>query len=198
MRFISKTPQYRITAIKPVERSVVGADGRVHRHTEDPGFIAQFMPHGLTAWEMDKAREKWAKDWANKIPRGGRIENKFGVFDTAMHQQRYPDQIPSDERRVEIEEALQARASHGLRFERVDKPKIPIPWPTYDEIVTAQGVTLQKVASKIVDVATDIGANVDMVIAYERENLNRQQVIDALMAAGQSEELTESAVRVSA
>ena len=151
---------------------------------------------------MDKAREMWAKDYANKIPRGGRLENKFGVWDSRYTQDSFIDRDGnrmSDDRRVEIESALKTKPNYGLRFIQVEKPRIVAPWPTYDEIATAQGVTLGKVSDQILSIMSSTGMDPDLVVAYERENINRQAVIDAVVAKYSSDPaVTESTVKVPA
>lgn len=201
MRFISKTPSYSTTAIKARTTAGLGPHGKIVEHIEDPGYIAQFHPHGLTAWEMDKARELWAGDYDGRIPRGGRLENRFGVFDSGLAQEMEPGENGermSDERRERIEEGLLRHPRLGNKFVQVERPKVAAPWATYDDIVTAQGVTLAKVGEKIASLMDEIGADPDHVLAYERVNANRQAVIDAVEAKKNSGEVAVSAVTVEA
>jgi hypothetical protein len=55
--------------------------------------------------------------------------------------------------------------------------RTPAPWPAYDKLVTKAGVSKADVVRKIVAKIEDDGYNPIQVIAYERENLNREDVV---------------------
>ena len=196
MRFISKTPQKKLTAIKPIQKAVITTNGTMQTHTEDFGYIVRFKPHGLTAWEMDECRSRWAADYVDKVPRGGRLENKFGYFDSE-EAQLYGN-IDSDERREQVEQGILNAPRYGADFVMVERPALTPPWPSYDELVTASGVTHAKVAEKVIAIMVSTGVDPDYVVAYEHANLNRQQLIDAVVAHVNSGDVTEGAVKVPA
>jgi hypothetical protein len=56
------------------------------------------------------------------------------------------------------------------------------PWPAYDTIITAAGVSTATVAKRIVETVETIGADHAYVAAYERENQNREEVLAKIAA----------------
>src|SRR5262249_38545665 len=83
-----------------------------------------------------------------------------------------------DEEREELEQRL-ADASVSGDYIIIETPKRPAPWPGYDKL---------KSAAKIADLTQATGSDVEGVLAYERENLNRPEVIEAVQALVPEEE----------
>jgi hypothetical protein len=63
-----------------------------------------------------------------------------------------------------------------------ERPKLEAPWPTYDRIVPQGQRTMEKVAAKIAETVAELGLDATVVAGYERENLNRPEVLLALEA----------------
>lgn len=60
--------------------------------------------------------------------------------------------------------------------------KLPAPWPAYDKLVTQGQRKIEHVAEKIVASVLEGGYDAAEVAAYERQNANRPEVLDALGA----------------
>lgn len=82
----------------------------------------------------------------------------------------------TDEEREAIEEKL--LQTHSIV--RIEKPRLAPPWPAYDKITTASGVTRKMVAQKIVAKVVEDEYDLQYVLAYERENRRRAEVIAEL------------------
>lgn len=197
MRFISKTPNYQVTAIKGRERKGLGPDGVLHTDMIEPAYIAQFTPHGLSPWELDMAREKWAGEVRRKMPRDGRIENYFGVFDTDLMQALDKEEMWDEEFKEKVEQGLLKRC-HATKMLQVERPLLAIPWPAYDKIGSGDEDTDDMAAVLIVETALMIGADLDHIVLYETETQKRQTVIDAVRAALQSDDVPTDAIKVPA
>lgn len=75
----------------------------------------------------------------------------------------------------------------------VEQPKAGIPWRTYDKIVVHGRRSIEHVAAEIADITEKTGVDPDVVIAYEQENLNRAEVIDAVARITETIEETVAA-----
>jgi hypothetical protein len=88
-----------------------------------------------------------------------------------------------------IDEFLDGREEAGTDYLRVDAPQMVAPWPAYPKLVAGgRGNTTASVVEKIVAKVREDEYDPAEVIAYERQNLNRPDVIAAL------EELVVAAV----
>lgn len=109
--------------------------------------------------------------------------NRLGLFDSAVSQQIHNW---SDKDREFVEDALMNARSYGGDFILVEEPKLPAPWPKYDD----QGPVARKtLAQTIADKVHQDGYEIDDVIAYEKQNRDRGDVIEALegLRASQSQ-----------
>jgi hypothetical protein len=86
----------------------------------------------------------------------------------------------SDEDREYVESVLLKAC--GVDFVCVDQPKLKPPWPAYDKLVAVGKRTKQMVAEKIVERVAEDGYDAGAVLAYERQELNRPEVVEALEA----------------
>ena len=122
----------------------------------------------------------WAKDAVQKLPGWGNglghNEDPFtrvGVLDTdeeALRQNWTPEE------KEFVEQALAKAPSSGIEYVICSPPKTVKPWDKYDEFVGEDAV------EKILYTVDLIGADPKSVLRYEQENLNRQEVIEALEA----------------
>lgn len=88
----------------------------------------------------------------------------------------------TDEEHDIVVNVLRNSPANGDEFIEVTPVKAPLPWPTYDSLTSAK---------KIVELASSIGVSLDDVLAYERQNANRDEVIDAIDAALNLQEESE-------
>lgn len=94
--------------------------------------------------------------------------NRISVFDTLIAQAHHGW---TDQEREIVELALRNSPHYGMEFIEVTKPPVPKPWPTYDE------------TTDVVGIANAIGVPLADVLAYELENLNREDFVRTLMEA---------------
>ena len=163
MRFISPNKGYTITAIAGSKPMVVNGE----LYVQDEGVRCDFEHAGILDWEADLAKRSFV---FNGLPEGVMPETRLAVYDTEFHQRAYNW---SDERRQQVEEALLNAPAYGTNYIRIEKPRLEAPWPNYDQIKQ-----VPKLIAKIREDGYDIGYIRD----YERQNLNRQSVLDALEA----------------
>lgn len=138
------------------------------------GLEARFDPLGLTEYEKEQALERLAfhglpehSDTAIEVSPVSRLS----LFDSeaAKKELRW-----DDEEHDLVVETLRASDRNGLDFIEVDAALRPAPWNTYDNLTDPE---------KIVELATEIGVPITDVLAYERENENREDVVTALEEA---------------
>lgn len=122
------------------------------------------------------ARQRAAEVYSfERMPEGTTPERWLSYYNSAEDQRQHGW---SDEERAAIEEVLLGMHSCLL----VSRPKLVAPWPTYDKLTVTGRRTLEHVVEKVVATVTDLGLDPAAVAAYERENLNRQPVVDAMDA----------------
>ena len=152
---------------------------KVRAKTEFPaGYIAQFRRNDYTDYEKQIAYDRLG----SALNRGSRLgddmvtpvpnDDRIGTFDT--------HQIDDPKLRARVEELMVAHADHGRDFLLVEQPKVGKPWPRYDELRAQGRRTIDLVVEQIVAKVREDGYTADDVLAYERQNLNRQEVLEAL------------------
>jgi hypothetical protein len=154
--------------------------------------IAEFRRGGVTPWEKEQALQhfQYVQQVSSTDPdvasysinrdivgeyEGEDITQRFSVYDT--DEQAFSGKW-SPEVKAEIEKNLDAWQNSD--YFRCDRPKRPAPWPSYDKLVKQGQRTIALVAEKIAAQVTESGFDPEKVIAYETENLNRPEVIEAL------------------
>jgi hypothetical protein len=138
------------------------------------GLEAQFDPMGLTEYEKEQALERLS---FHGLPMNSDTEtevspvSRLSVFDSeaAKKEKRW-----DDEEHDLVVQTLRESDRNGLDFIEVDAKVRPAPWKTYDNLTDPE---------KIVELATEIGVPITDVLAYERENENREDVVTALEEA---------------
>jgi hypothetical protein len=139
-----------------------------------PGFTAEFRSGDVTTWEEDEARQHFT--FRGTVTEEGSerpidpIPSRVGSFDTAR--------IGDSKLRAEIEQKMLAHSDHGRDFRMVEKPQLAAPWPNYSKVKGGgAGRTTAKVISEQVQ---ELGLDPADVMAYERDNANREEVLAAL------------------
>lgn len=169
-RYISRASSFKKTVIKGEQTLIQGPAGpqvSVLRDAE----IAMFEQGNVTPWEVERAVEVWGNSFRG-VADGEEPVKRISAYDTDLAAERG---AWSKETKAQVEKLLDAQ--QGQDYMRVDLPRHSVPWPTYDEIDSAEQIALITAAS---------GHNVDEVLAYERENMNRPEVIAELEAVKES------------
>lgn len=147
---------------------------------EATGFIAEFKQGDATDHEREIARNTFVfKGTVNDLA-GNPIDptNKVSCFDTTV--------IKSPELRKEVERILLSHEMHGKDYVVVASPAKQAPWPAYDKLVVQGRRTIELVAEKIAETVSENGYDAESVAAYERENLNRPEVLAKLAELSKS------------
>lgn len=135
---------------------------------------AKFDPRGLTEFEKEKAQ---AELQFHGLPKDKETDSnvspvsRMSLFDSeeAQKQNRW-----TDEEHDLVVNTLRESDRLGLDYIEVDSPKRPAPWASYDKLTDPE---------QIAELAVATGAPIADVLAYERENENRDDVIEALEEA---------------
>jgi hypothetical protein len=190
-RYISKYGGYKKTVLKS-QRTLVSTPLGPEDREIRTAVIAEFKKGGVTAWEKEQALQHFrmvqpiestdpdhasysiTRDAAGMYE-GEDLTTRFSYYDT--DEQAFFNKW-SPEKKVEIEKNLNDQQNSD--YFRCDKPKRPAPWPAYDKLVKQGQRTIALVAEKIAAKVTEDGYDPENVIAYETENLNRPEVVDAL------------------
>lgn len=193
MRFVSWSPGFQITASPELKQKVEQlADGSTRELRA--GFICQFTPDDWT----EREREQLYKRFPKEMTKGSRLgmdgtpindDWKISTYDTAK--------IEDAELRAKVEKGLLENFDNGIHYILVESPRIPSPWGNYDEIVVRGQRTIDRVVAQICATVEDLGFDPAQVAAYERENLNRQEVLDGLAKLAEQEPVEET-IEVSA
>lgn len=148
------------------------------------GLEAQFTRHAIPDYvkEIGVKQLHHHGQLEDRID-GGKMspESRISWFDSVATQKHLRW---TDEEREEVEQSLLQSDRYGLDYIKVDEPKRPAPWAGYDRLDSAE---------KIAELTLATGSAVADVIAYERENENREEVLAALEdlsgEAGQEKEV---------
>lgn len=167
MRYISNMARYKIILRPALEAPDPSRMGRMR--VVEPGLYAQFNEHDVTDWEREMALKHFKfpgmpvqEDTLEPIDPSYRL----ATFDTTM-------QGWDEETRKFAEERLETAIGANIDYIKVEKPKLDAPWPGYDKLVSAK---------KIAELVESTGSDIEAVVAYERENKNRADVIEAVQA----------------
>lgn len=182
MRFISKYAFYTIAFQTEFIQYLQDGQGRTVSNTLQPMLDCKFSPAlSLNPWELKAAegfRFRGTLVEADEMTPVTPVHN-VSVFDTENFAQQNNLDVETRER---LEKFLIDRPEHGIDYMVVYEPKLMAPWPAYDEI---RGGGAKTTAEKVVEQVVALGfANdaetLETVIAYERQNLARPEVIEAL------------------
>ena len=175
LRFISKYAKYKMPGVhEKVERM---ADGSMRQKA--PGYMVEFRQGDLTNYERDFARKVFV--WKG-LPTALGGSKELDPLDDLHRVSSFDTSWVPEEFRERVEANLLANTALGQDYVLVEQPVLVAPWPSYDKL-TAQGRrTVEMVAEKIAAQVTENGYDVGQVLAYERQTLNRPEVVAALEA----------------
>jgi hypothetical protein len=155
--------------IRPLIQEEYATGGR---RVLQEGIIADFHAEPLRPHERELALAKFSfkglfqeQDEATMV----QPDYRLALYDTDRAQ---VDKGWSDETREEVEQTLSVIAERYEYVLAAPRSSVPPPWPRYD---TYRG-TAQKLVQKLVAE----GHELEPVLTYERENQNREAVIQAL------------------
>lgn len=151
----------------------------------EKGLEAQFDQRGLTDFEKETAAKQLSfhglpenKETGQNVPGTSRLS----LFDSAKvaKEKRW---TPAEE--ALVVETLRESDRYGLDYIEVAQPKRPAPWNGYDKLTDIE---------QIVDLTVATETNVADVIAYERENENREDLIAELEQLGSTDPADDEVV----
>lgn len=171
-RYLSKYSSFKKTVKKGEQTLIQGAHGPVLHELSAP-HIALFQKMGVTPWERDYAIAHFG---FKGIAEGEDPLNRMSSYDTDEEAVRLGW---GDEQKAAVEKLLDL-GQHTGDYVRIERPRLPAPWPNYDELLPQGRRSAEMVASQIAETVKALGLNVDTVLAYERENRNRADVLEAL------------------
>lgn len=185
MRFIAKYAAYQTCFKRDIVEEYASGGSSIRQ----PLWNCAFKPDRWLEHEAKAARAVFLNFGMPVEPDGVTAIDpvyRFSVFDTEEYQAEHKDDMVyppfkpfDDEMRVELEQWLLNHADYGNAFIMVEAPRLEPPWPKYDEFRGVRGMpTGQRVAERVLEDGYDILE----VLAYERANKNRSDVVDALEA----------------
>ena len=163
MRFASKSQEYNREVIKPIFTLIQGPAGPEQHATRAP-HLAQFVQSGLTAHEREQVRARFT---FNGQYEGEDPMRRVSIYDTDQEAALHGWD-------AETKAAVEQNLLEGQNewYFKLEERRAGKPWPSYDSQTPKQ----------ILDTAALIGADVEGVIAYERENKNRSTLVAELEA----------------
>lgn len=181
MRFVSKYKRYTVV----FQREIVEHYATGQSRELQPYLGCAFDLYGsMTPHEVVVARTAFSNyGLPTEVDNVTLIDPlyRFSVFDTELFAKEHG---LDDAKREEMEAFLLSRPEYGGDYIMVEEPRLAPPWPTYDDFRGVRGLpTAAAIAKKV----SEDGFNVDDVIAYERQNANRSDVITELENIGAPE-----------
>lgn len=153
------------------------------------GLEAQFEPGGLTEEDVEIALSQLhlhglPQDRETGAEVSGR--SRLSLFDSEKYAKQHK---LTDEEHDLIVTTLRESDRFGLDYIEITPQPAALPWNGYDNIDDAE---------KIVDLAVATETSIETVLAYERENKNRPQVIKALEQELEAQDAEEKPVVINA
>jgi hypothetical protein len=169
-RFVSPHRNFSL-GIRDGKPAHLGPDGKMV--PEQPELHAQFNPDWRTDIDLALAKSTFTFRGLAIYENGQEVNPAYriSVYDSELAKLR--DGL-SDEDEALIVEKLRNSGPIGQMYVEVIPAAASKPWNGYDDL---------KDADRIVELALAINADLERVVQYERENLNRPAVVDALKAA---------------
>lgn len=146
-----------------------------NRQVIQQGVTADFHHGDITEWERRLALEKFLfNGMPTELDEVTPIDPTYRLssFDSA--------DIDDPELRKETEEKLMTSNMNGIDFIAVERPKLAPPWPTYDVWKPGKG---NPFIPSLLEKLVEDGISLESTLVYERENLNRSHVVEALEGA---------------
>jgi uncharacterized protein YciI len=180
MIFVSNVGAYKIVAKH-------GGFDRLTNTELGGGFIVEFRADVLNVhMDMLRALQSEGRLKFNGMARdpSSNMEldpaERCSSFDTEK-------EISDPELRAEVEQALLSNLDFGKAYWLYEQRAAAAPWPAYDKLVVQGRRTVENVAEKIALMTLDMGLDPEDVLAYEREHLNRPQVVETLEGLSSTE-----------
>lgn len=181
-RFISQHRGYElalrgpaISGYQPTGEAIVSAKA----------LNATFVQGGASPWEIEAALNHWEGVWAG-LADGVDPRTRLSVFDTEWAQKELEW---TDEEREYVEQKMLTLSGRlGNEYIQVEELHAELPWPSYKTFTSPE---------RIVSFMREGGTDPEIVLRFERENLNREDVLDAVENAGH-EDVVEHEVVVKA
>ena len=161
MRFASKSQEYNREVRKPIFTLIQGPGGP-EQHCTRKSIMAQFVQSGLTAHEREQARARFTflGQYEGEDPM-----RRVSIYDTDQ-------EANLNGWDAETKAAVEQNLIDGQNewYFLLEEKKAAKPWPSYDSQTPKQ----------ILETVEVIGADLESVILYERENKNRSTLITEL------------------
>lgn len=161
-RFVTRHGNAALTAREEIKEDFATGKSRIVQRA----LYVQFGSDGLTDHDYEVARTNLTfLGLPEDREKGGEADPRprMGVFDSALAQ---ATNGWTDEEAEIVVDFLRAHEWMGRGYVEVEALRLPRPWPRYD--VTP--------AEAIVQTAEAIGVPLEDVLAYERENQEREEV----------------------
>lgn len=179
-RYVSKSSGYSICYKRDRTDHFASGESQLRQAL----WNCQFSPVGIRAHEIEQAKRELQnyglpveQDHVTKVD----PTYRYSVFDTGEFQKEHAEEGFDDAERLLLEAFLDSHQDEYYRL--VEVIRVPAPWPNYDEF---RGVKGTPTAVRIAERVREDGYDIFQVIAYERENANRPDVIAELEALTQS------------
>lgn len=169
MRFVSKSQEFNREVRKPVYGLIQGPGGP-EKHVIVDSIMAQFSQGGLTNAEWEQVRERFS---FGGLAEGENPRRRVSIYDTDV-EAAINDWDVDTKSQVE-QNLLEGQSEWYFLLEEIKADK---PWPSYDAQTPKQ----------ILETVAVTGANIEAVIAYERENKNRVTLVTELKSLIATEE----------
>lgn len=195
-RYVSMYPNYSITFQSNVVEDYATGRSRTIIPLIDLIFTAATSLH---KWELEAALGHFTFSGLpteidemtpiSPIPRISMFDSS--QFVTNNRTLRFVDDegVPHPLTVAMIDSFLDGREECGADFIRVDQPAVAAPWPAYPKLVAGRGrgTSSEFIVEKIVEKVREDEYDPAEVIAFERQNLARPDVIAALEALVEAE-----------
>lgn len=168
-RFVSQYLKFS-HGVRDAEPSKMGLDGRMTAPVA--GLEAEFTHNGATPKDALVAKSSMKFTGVPQDEAGNDIDPAYRISVFDSEAAKLANGWTEDEEQLVID-ALRASGDLGRAFVEILPEPVEAPWPNYD----------QTDPEEIVKVAGLINADLELALAYEKENQKRPGVIDALSEA---------------
>lgn len=177
MRFISRHPGYTFGLQLEYIEFLQDGQGRTVQNIKTPLIDLKFTNRvSMYPWEMEAGMSHFQFD-------GGLLEEDGVTKITPMFQLSVLDsnQVAnfhkmSFEQKTQMEQKLLNDQFYGSDFIMVEEPRVPAPWPTYDDVPSVAKLLEQIVALGFSRTNEDL----QKIVNYERQNQAREEVYSAV------------------
>lgn len=183
MRFVSQHRGYEVALRGPGIGSYTLEGQPIYNNEKI--LSAAFQQGGLSPWEVDAALAHWEDQWTG-LAEGVDPRTRLSVFDTEWAQLQF--NWTDADREYAEERLLNLPGRLGNEYIQIEENKAPLPWPTYKTFVSPE---------RIVAFMREGGYDPEVVLRYERDNENREEILTAVEDAGH-EDVVEHEVVVKA